>query len=202
MDDAALCALVAASYDAAPTATVAGDVRIVITGDVMCIPGTRPLVLADDLRDLDTARIADPFLGPCHAGCLAAADAIVAWLIAARKPTEWPRVIAAHSLGGGIASHLACIYVLAGQPLDRLVTFGSMRSCAGPTVPGILKDVSGAHYWHHGDPVPDLPPGFDHWRVPTMVGRADLWPLSDHAIAAYAAALAETPVPAVPASQE
>lgn len=205
LDDAALCALVAASYDTTPIATVAGDVRLVLTGDVLCIPGTRVGVLADWMRDLDAAEITDPVLGRCHAGCLAGADAIAAWLIAGRRPTEWPRVIVGHSLGGGIASLLAAIHVLAGQPLDRLVTFGSMRSCADPTLPGILAHVPGAHYWHYGDPVPDLPPDpYQHWRVPTMVGAPEWWPVDipDHYMTAYVAAMREIPVPAVPASME
>lgn len=202
MTDADLCALVATSYTAAPSTTVAGDVRLVLTGDVLCIPGTRPGVLADWLRDLDVRTRHDPVLGDCHGGCLSGADAAMAWLIANRLTTEFPRVIVGHSLGGGIASLLAALSLVAGFPVDRLVTFGSMRSCKGPTVPSILGAVPGVHYWHELDEVPGLPSFYDHWRTPTRIGRPDLWLLADHAIAAYAAALAEIPAPAVPAILE
>ena len=193
MTDADLCHLIAASYTTPPTATVAGDIRLVITGDVMCIPGTRETVADDWLRDLDVKIITDPVLGDCHEGCLSAADAVMAWLIATHRSTAWPRIIAGHSLGGGIASLVGAMFVLAGQPLDRLMTVGSMRSCRGEPVPRTLAPVQGDHYVHAGDPVPDLPPTFDHWRTPTVIGQADRWPISNHLMTAYLPALEQIP---------
>lgn len=188
MTDLDLCRLAADAY-ATPTAELDGDVGYLLRGNALAIRGTRPDRLADWWRDIDAEVVTDPILGGVHRGCLEASDAIFAHLMRSLRTTEFPTVICGHSLGGGIAAPLAASLVLAGFPVQRLVTFGAMRAFADGHGPAILSGVSGAHYWHAGDPVPDLPPGFAHWREPTSIGRADLWPISDHLLTAYLPAL-------------
>ena len=184
MDDADLASAVADAYVAPPTFEVAGDVRLVIVGDTILIPGTRPDVMADWLRDIDVlpnlAR-GHRALGLCHQGCIEGAEAALPMI----PPGDW--TIAGHSLGGGIAVLLAALLTIDGRPPRRLVTFGAMRCFVGSGVLATLAPVPGPNYCRRGDRVPDLPPLFRLWRAPLMVGVSSLDFIADHSIEGYAA---------------
>ena len=197
MTPADLAALCDRSYTA-PTVQLDNNVGILIEGGALAIRGTRIRVLADVLRDADIETIDDPVLGPVHRGCLEAANAIAAWLVETRR-SDWPRIICGHSLGGGIAGLLGAIYAVAGCPLDQITTFGSMAACKGGTVTAISASVPVRDcFWHAGDPVPCLPPGFNLWHsTPAVIGTAAVWPIENHYIETYQAALA-APVTTAP----
>ena len=202
MTPAELAALCDRSYTA-PTVQLDNNVGILIEGGALAIRGTRIRVLADVLRDADIETIDDPVLGPVHRGCLEAANAIAAWLVETRR-SDWPRIICGHSLGGGIAGLLGAIYAVAGCPLDQITTFGSMAACKGGTVTAISASVPVRDcFWHAGDPVPCLPPGFNLWHsTPAVIGTAAVWPIENHYIETYQAALAATAPGGSPAPTE
>lgn len=193
--DAENVRLLGASYGVATPTIQTADIRLVRTGNVWCIPGTREDVLADWVRDLHAIpqeSRTHPAIGECHEGCLTGAELVLLEFMAAIGAD--PYVIVGHSLGGGIAVLLAALATLAGHPPARLVTCGAMRCCIGPAVPTILLPVPGAHYHDGGDPVTDLPNApYGQWRERTQIGAVkDYYWIQDHYISAYMAAMPNT----------
>lgn len=79
-----------------------------------------------------------PALGPVHPGFLAGATAIKPQIDAFAG--DRPIVYVGHSYGAGRAAILACLRILEGKPVKRVVLFGAPRA-GGPNLSNILIDA-------------------------------------------------------------
>lgn len=188
--DALLAALCSASY-ATPPAWQIGDVRATRTdiGDttVVALPGTRPRVIADWIRDADAVPLWHPLLGVCHRGFLSGALAIfpLIWRdLAGRKV-----IVTGHSLGGAMALPLAALIKHAGNAPIATVTFGAPR-VGFAMLRAALAGVPVRQYRDGNDFVPDLVPPYEHAAELIQFGTDALDPIDDHSIALYAARVA------------
>ena len=188
--DALLATICSASY-ATPPAWCVGDVRATRTEidnvSVVALPGTRPRVVADWIRDADVVPLWHPLLGVCHRGFLSGALAIfplIAADLAGRRV-----IITGHSLGGAEAVPLAGLFAVAGRPPVACVTFGAPRVGLA-MLRAALVGVQIRQYRDGDDPVPELIPPYEHVSALIQFGADALDPVDDHSIQLYAARLA------------
>lgn len=198
MDALSVARLCQAAYTAAPDISRGDVVRAIVRdlpggGAVIAFQGTAngPQALAD----LDMGPMIVPGVGGVHAGFWLAAQAVAEQVaaVAARGPL----VLTGHSLGGALAVASAALLHLVGRTPGALITFGAPKVGIGQGLGAMLTAWQPAQCRHAADPVPDLPiriPGLMDWRhlspLLTQLGPPGGMPrVSDHAIAAYVAAL-------------
>lgn len=115
-----------------------GDVRAIVTGNLLAVRGTRPTEWNDWRRDMEVGPERSklhPILGVCDTGALDAAQAIFDALppeVRAR-----PLGLAGHSLGGQIITPLAGLLALGGVPPMALVPFDPPKA-ASPELVALL----------------------------------------------------------------
>lgn len=192
MTDADLAWLAQQAYTARPT-FVSGDVCATLTWGspkepVVAFKGTSPDSLGDWLRDLDCIPAHDADLGWCHAGFLSGAREALEWVRTASQGC--PATVVGHSLGGALAALSGALLRCRGYPVRRLVTFG----CPKVGFWGVRKALAGvpmARYVHGDDPVPAVPPFFEHHVEASLPLNSDrsVAPIGDHSIDLYRKAL-------------
>jgi fermentation-respiration switch protein FrsA (DUF1100 family) len=193
MDDTTLCAAAASAYTL-PADLVAGDVHAVfsLAGRVTTVAfrGTVPTSWEDWLRDLDCRPREHPALGTCHGGFLGGAEALLPALRAVLADGR-PFALTGHSLGGALAIAMGGLLLVEGRVPVSLTTFGAPR-VGMAQLAGLLARAPGRRYRHGCDCVPDVPTW--PWltdRPWTQIGARGPCAIVDHAIARYAAALAQ-----------
>jgi hypothetical protein len=188
--DALLATICSASYATPPTWQIR-DVRATRTDidnvTVVALPGTRPSVLADWIRDADAVPLWHPLLGVCHRGFLSGALAIFPLIFA--DLADRHVIITRHSLGGAEGVPLAGLFAAAGWPPLACVTFGAPRMGLA-MLRAALAGVRVRQYRDGDDPVPELIPPYEHVAQLIQFGADALDPVADHSIQLYAARLA------------
>ena len=195
--DAALCAIAAAAY-LRPAQIIAGDVHVLTeeTGGVLVISfrGTVPSSWLDWFRDCAAwpVQVRDhPQVGLCHAGFIGGAEDVLDALLGLLTPAR-DFVLCGHSLGGALAIATAALLTEANLFPLQLTTFGAPR--VGMSLGARLSGIPGRRYRCGDDPVVEVPTWpYRHDRALTDIGLPLADPIADHAIAAYAAALAAVP---------
>lgn len=153
---------------------------------IVAFRGTVPTRLEDVERDLDAVPVFHEGLGYVHQGFLEGALSIRTLMPALKGARV---ILTGHSLGGALAIITAGLMICAGMAPVRVVTFGAPRA-GGDALRHRLRDTEIRQYRHGADPVPWLPPYFEHVRAPLIeIGTASDDALADHAIAGYVAAL-------------
>jgi hypothetical protein len=185
LTDSQIAALAAAAYTAAPT-WQAGDVHAVRVDvpdlTVVAWRGTVPTSLDDWLRDVDAVPTWHPQLGICHRGFLTGAEALMPAILADTAGDTL--VMTGHSLGGALAIAGTGLAVAAGRSPAGLVTFGAPR-VGFHTLRTLLDRVPIRQYRNASDPVPDVPPFYEHVAELIEIGEPDFGGIHDHAVALY-----------------
>jgi hypothetical protein len=192
---AAIAAELSDAAYTAPATWETGNAHAVLTvveaRPFLAFRGTDPKKLVDVLRDVEALAFDDPLLGKVHGGFYADV-AQLAWRVAPALMRDGTAelIVTGHSKGGGEALLFTAMLAAIGLPPRRVITFGSPR-VGGAQLASLLAAVPGEEYRHGADPVPLLPPGYEHpYPLIALAAAATVDPLADHAMAGYRAALA------------
>jgi hypothetical protein len=182
----------AAAYDPLSARTIDWrDCRVVIEGSIAAVRGTVPDNWENWLRDFHVAgELArdHPTLGPCPAGALDAAEALVGLL-----PAEID-TLTGHSLGGQVAALIAGLLAVGGR-MPRLVTFDAPKA-GGEALGTLLAQAEIRQYRFRGSAVTHWPLFLDrHIRPLIDTGAWTPWPVEAHSISRYVGWLALQPPP-------
>lgn len=186
INDGHLAALSASAYTATPT-WVADDVHALYSCGVLAFRGTVPTSISDWLRDFDALPVDDSSIGWCHQGFRDGTFLVLPAILRGLDATT-PIVLTGHSLGGALAVVTAALLVSIKRPVAKVVTFGAPRAVGSRAI-GLLRNTPTRQYCYGNDPVPLLPPIFDHIAPLTAIGRPGDDPITDHDISNYITAL-------------
>lgn len=194
MTDLDLARLAQAAYLPRPPDGIvfdAGEDRAVLTrsreGCVLAVRGTANLAgwWSDFQIGRGTIREHAAW-GPCEAGFLAGAEALLG-VLAGRVSADVPLWLVGHSRGAGMLPILALSLFAVGIHPARCVALESPWS-VGPVAKAAIEaaGIGGVTYWHGNDPVPDVPA--ESWLTPWVwpvrrVGRPKLLAIECHYLA-------------------
>lgn len=189
--DADLCRASVSAYSAPATFIADGDVHAVVTarGDltVIALQGTVPTDWRDWFRDFAAwpeLLIDHPSLGPCHAGFVSGAEAILQQVRGVVSQSR-PFAVTGHSKGGALAIATGALLMDCGLMPLRVTTFGAPRVGMAPLAE-ILSKAPGRRYRHGDDPVPEVPCWpYRNDRGWTRLGDPGLDPIEDHEVQRY-----------------
>lgn len=154
---------------------------------VVCFRGSKEVL--DWLLDFMVVPAADNAshneyakMGPVHSGFLLGALALLPAIKTA--VTGKPYSLTGHSLGGALALLTGALMSLDGHPPTQIVTFGSPKVGFQPFV-DVLSHIDVREYKFGADPVPLVPEGYDHARLPIHLGKPVRDLFANHSIVNY-----------------
>lgn len=146
----------------------------------------------DVVRDLRVIPWRNEF-GWSHAGFQKGADAWVDEFADQLNPIK-PIVICGHSLGAGLAPHIALLLKFLGFTVESVVMFGEPRGLLSSSRKEFkLSGIPAQSFKNGGDVICTIPPWGKHAVKQTKIGRRTWRPsFKDHDITEYMAVLKQT----------
>lgn len=187
MDLAALPRLAAEAYRIAPDWEYedASACLMYLDGQpVIAFPGTQLTDPGDWFTDAASLIPApDARLGWCGWGFLDRGRGLYEKLC---DDAPFDCVLVGHSLGGALAITIGAMMAADGRAPARIETYGAPR-VGGERLAKLLYRIPGNRWRRGNDPVPDVPPEWEHDRPLRQIGVPQDNPLACHSMIGYAA---------------